>query len=212
MKALRGSQIVMLALVAGLAVSVSPVFGQQQNAAPASQSSTSANQAPAAGSPADAARKARKQKKQQAKPAHVWNDENLPKGGGVNVVGQPENAGAAANANSPEAGAGAAQAGPPAAAPLSPKEQGQLQSAVQEAQDKIADLKKDVDIAQRKLSLDSDMYYGKPDYAADREGKKALDNEQAALKDKRLELEQAEKELAELQAKVGGAGGAPKPQ
>jgi hypothetical protein len=94
---------------------------------------------------------------------------------------------------------------------MSPKEQSQLQSAVQEAQDKISDLKKDVDIAQRKFSLDSDMYYGKPDYAADRDGKKALDNEQANLKDKQDQLQQAEKELAELQAKLGVAGGAPKP-
>jgi hypothetical protein len=206
----------MLALVAGVAVSLSPAFGQQQSPAPASQGANSASQTGATVSPADAARKAREQKKQQPKPAHVWDDDNLPKGRGVNVVGQPETPAAASNANSPDAGAAApaaaGQAPPPAAAtPMSPKEQSQLQSAVQEAQDKISDLKKDVDIAQRKFSLDSDMYYGKPDYAADRDGKKALDNEQADLKDKQDQLQQAEKELAELQAKLGVAGGAPKP-
>jgi len=220
----RGSLIGLLALAAGLAVSAAAAFGLPPSAAPASQSSnssgqTSANQtgtgqAGAATSPADAARKARELKKQQPKPAHVWDDDNLPKEGGLNVVGQPEIEAAPANV-APPIGGRQGQGGPPAAAPtpapMPAKEQSQVQSAIQEERDKIADLKKDIDVAQRKFSLDSDMYYGKPDYAGDRDGKRALDTEQAGLKDKQQQLEQAQQELALLEAKLSAAVGAAKP-
>lgn len=220
MKALRGLQIASLTLTTlavGLAVNGSPAFGRAQSSDAAGQSSTSSGQAAAPASAADAARKSRDQKKQAAKSTHVWDDDNIPKTGGVSVVGSaaaPDanaapagNNGVAANPVSPSAPAPA----PAPSAAISPKEQTQMQAAVLEAQEKIADLKKDVDIAERRFGLDSDSYYGKPNYAADREAKRALDSEQAQLEDKKQQLHQAEQMLAELQAKLGTAGAPAKP-
>jgi hypothetical protein len=217
MKALRGLQIASLTLAVGLAVNGSPAFGRAQSSDAAGQSSTSSGQAAAPASAADAARKSRDQKKQAAKSTHVWDDDNIPKTGGVSVVGSaaaPDanaapagNNGVAANPVSPSAPAPA----PAPSAAISPKEQTQMQAAVLEAQEKIADLKKDVDIAERRFGLDSDSYYGRPNYAADREAKRALDSEQAQLEDKKQQLHQAEQMLAELQAKLGTAGAPAKP-
>jgi hypothetical protein len=225
MKALRGLQIASLTLTTlavGLAVNGSPAFGRAQSSDAAGQSSTSSGQAAAPASAADAARKSRDQKKQAAKSTHVWDDDNIPKTGGVSVVGSaaaPDanaapagNNGVAANPVSPSAPAPAPAPGAPGAgAAISPKEQTQMQAAVLEAQEKIADLKKDVDIAERRFGLDSDSYYGRPNYAADREAKRALDSEQAQLEDKKQQLHQAEQMLAELQAKLGTAGAPAKP-
>lgn len=221
MKALRGLQIASLTLTtlaAGLALSVLPAAGWAQSSDAAGQSSTPAGQTAAAPSAADAARKSRDQKKQAAKSTHVWDDDNIPKTGGVSVVGSaaaPDaNAAPAANNGGTNPASPSAPAPAPGAAgagPATSKEQTQMQAAVQEAQEKIADLKKDVDISERRFGLDSDSYYGRPNYAADREAKRALDSEQAQLEDKKQQLHQAEQMLAELQAKLGTAGAPAKP-
>jgi hypothetical protein len=53
---------------------------------------------------------------------------------------------------------------------------------------------------QRTLSLDSQMYYSKPDYSSDRGGAEKLTDEQAKIAEKQQAIEEAEKKLAELEA------------
>jgi hypothetical protein len=158
---------------------------------PAQQTSTAT---PQTESPADAARRARDQKKSQPKPAQVWDNDNIPKrGDGVSVVGSTETP-AAAPAPVPGEVAGAQ------AVPIENK--GQLDPAIQQAKDKIASLEQDVDIAQRKFTLDSDMYYGKTNYQDDKAGKAALDVERADIENKKKQLQDARDILASLQAKA----------
>jgi hypothetical protein len=89
-------------------------------------------------------------------------------------------------------------------APATPVENdGQLSAAIQQAKDKIADLEQNLDIAQRKFTLDSDMYYGKTNYQDDKAGKAALDTERAEVTNKKRELQEARDILASLQGKAG---------
>jgi hypothetical protein len=159
---------------------------RSQSQQPAQQTS---NAAPQTELPADAARHSREQKKSQPKPAHVWDNDNIPKeGNGVSVVGSTETP-----APAPAEGA--------AAPAVSVENKGQLDAAIQQAKDKIADLEQNLDIAQRKFTLDSDMYYGKTNYQDDKAGKAALDTEQADVTNKKRELQEARDILASLQGK-----------
>ncbi len=173
-------------LLFALAVTASSAPGQSQSQQPAQQPSTAA---PKTESPADAARLAREQKKNQPKPARVWDNDNLPaQGDGVSVVG---------STTAPSAA--------PAVAPgpeMSVENKSQIQSAIQQAKDKVAGLEQDVDIAQRRYTLDSDMYYGKTNYQDDKAGKSALDAEQADIATKKQQLQEARDILASLQGKL----------
>jgi hypothetical protein len=176
----------LLMLTIAVTARSAPARSQSQQAA---QQTSSA--APQTESPADAARHSREQKKSQPKPAHVWDNDNIPKqGDGVSVVGST--------------GAPASAPAESAMAPATPVENnGQLSAAIQQAKDKIADLEQSLDIAQRKFTLDSDMYYGKTNYQDDKAGKAALDTEQADVTNKKRELQEARDILASLQGKAG---------
>jgi hypothetical protein len=73
------------------------------------------------------------------------------------------------------------------------------------AKNKLADLKADLDVMQRKYEMDQSSYYGKTNYAADKDGAAALASEKADIDDKLDEVATAEKQLAELQSKVDTA-------
>ena len=90
-------------------------------------------------------------------------------------------------------------------AALSPEELAHAQAAIKEAQDKIAELKQQIDLSQRKYNLDAAMYYGKPEYEADKDGQKAINQEKGSLDDKKQQLKLTQQMLAELQAKIGTA-------
>lgn len=150
--------------------------------------------------PAEAARKAREQKKTDTKAAHVWDNDNIAMpAGGIEVVG-PDPSAAAPDAN---AAAAADQTAAASASGLSPEEAAHVMQAIKEAQEKIDELKKDISLNQRGYDLDAQMFYGKPDFKADKDGQKAIDREKAALDDKKQQLRQAQQMLAELQAKIG---------
>ena len=150
---------------------------------------------------AAAARRAQDKKAQQAnssKPAKVWDNDNLPDTpGAVSVVGQDQPAAdssATPAANPPAVDAKTAAANKSAA-------EGNLASA----KAKLADLKADLDVMQRKYAMDQSTYYGKTNYAADKDGAAALASEKADIDDKLDEVATAEKQLAELQSKVDTA-------
>jgi len=149
---------------------------------------------------AAAARRAQEQKAQQAsatKPTKVWNNDNLPDTpGAINVIGQDTSAPAAGNV----AGAPPAESAANAAANKSA-----LEGSLASAKSSLANLKADLDVAQRKYVMDQSTYYGTTNYAADRDGAAALASEKAAIDDKQDQVAAAEKQLAELQSKVDSA-------
>jgi hypothetical protein len=151
--------------------------------------------------PAEAARKAREQKKADTKAAHVWDNDNIAApANAIEVVG-PD-----ANAPAPDANAAAAAADQTAAATasgLSPQEAAHVMQAIKEAQDKIDELKKDINLNQRAYDLDAQMFYGKPDFKEDKDGQKSINGEKAALDDKKQQLRATQQMLAELQTKIG---------
>ena len=149
---------------------------------------------------AAAARRAQEKKAQQAsaaKPAKVWDNDNLPDTpGGINVIGQDTSAPAAGN----DAAAPPAESAANAAATKSA-----LEGSLNSAKSRLADLKADLDVAQRKYVMDQSTYYGKTNYAADRDGAAALASEKADIDDKQGQVAAAEKQLAELQSKFDSA-------
>ena len=154
---------------------------------------------------AAAAKAAREAKKDQTKPARVWNDDTIPKSNGaISVVGQTPaddsaNAAAAtgdaANAASPATGAGggaAAGAG----------NQRALETSIQNAKDKLATTKVDLDLLQRTYTLDSQMYYIKPDYASDANGAAKLKDEQDQIAAKQQEMDEEQKKIDDMEAEL----------
>jgi hypothetical protein len=125
------------------------------------------------------------------------------------VVGPAQAAPAAsADVNVAANGAGGNAAAPAAgAAPASDDSRGARKTdkdaRIEGAKQKLENLKKDMELAQRKYNLDSDTYYGKPDYATDREGAEQLKTEKDALTEKQDAVDAAQKELDQLQAEAG---------
>ena len=148
---------------------------------------------------AAAARRAQEQKKANPpKPAQVWDNDNIQGGpANINVVGQT--AAPAENAENPPA------AEQEAAAPLTPEEKAALEGKVSSAKDELKSVKADLDILQRKYALDQSTYYGKTDYASDRAGKAALDDEKSQIDATQAEVAAAQKKVDDLQAKADEA-------
>jgi hypothetical protein len=191
MKALRWSLGLLL-----LVPAVSLPVRAQQAAAPSS-----------AMSPADATANS------DAKPkkARVWDNDNIPKAGDeISVVGPAQPAPASADANAGANGATAGTNAPAAgAAPAGNNDDSRgarktdKDARIEAAKQKLENLKRDMELAQRKYNLDSDTYYGKPDYATDREGAEQLKTEKDALTEKQDAVDAAQKELDQLQAEAG---------
>jgi hypothetical protein len=181
-------------------------------AAGQAQSPSQDAQAPAPSDPlAAAAKAAREAKKDQAKPARVWNDDTIPKSNGaISVVGQTsaddaDNAAAAtgdaANAAATKSSAGGsagAGGGTSAGAGI----RGALETSIQNAKDKLATIKVDLDLLQRAYTLDSQMYYVKPDYASDTEGAAKLKDEQDQIAAKQQEMDEQQKKIDDLEAEL----------
>jgi len=178
--------------------------GQAQ---PPAQDTQAPAPAPAASdSLAAAAKAAREAKKDQPKPARVWNDDTIPKSNGaISVVGQTpadDSANAAAApgdaANAAAAGNGSAGAGGAAAAGADIR--GALETAIQNAKEKLATIKVDLDLLQRTYTLDSQMYYIKPDYASDTAGAAKLQDELDRIAEKQHEMDEQQKLIDDMEA------------
>jgi hypothetical protein len=157
---------------------------------------------------AAAAKAAREAKKDQTKPARVWNDDTIPKSNGaISVVGQTPaddsaNAAAAtgdaANAATPATGSAGAGGGAAAGA----ENQRALETSIQNAKDKLATTKVDLDLLQRTYTLDSQMYYIKPDYASDANGAAKLKDEQDQIAAKQQEMDEEQKKIDDMEAEL----------
>jgi len=128
------------------------------------------------------ARRLREQKKDSPKPAHVWDNDNIPTTpNAVNVVGAPPPPPAAAKDETGAAPGGASEAD-------QIKEIADAQAALLDAKTNLQNLQSDLDLLTRQLQLDQQMYYGKPDFAADKSGKAKLDSEAAQVDSKRQDV------------------------
>jgi hypothetical protein len=150
---------------------------------------------------AAAAKQAREAKKDQPKPARVWDDDTVPKSDrAISVVGKTpaddsDNAAAATgDASNATAGANGAAAGP--------GNRAALETSIQNAKEKLATIKVDLDLLQRTYTLDSQMYYIKPDYASDAEGAAKLKDEQDQIAAKQQEMDEEQKKIDDMEAEL----------
>lgn len=193
-----------------LTLPLSSVAAQSQ-AAPQDVSASSTSS-----SLVEAARRARESKKDQATPPRVWNNDTIPKAGDeISVVG-PSAASSSNSATSPD---NPASSGTPAngasakgqdAGTSGSKSRSALESQITNAKEKLATIKTDLDILQRTYTLDSQMYYGKPDYSTDKEGAAKLKDEQDQIAAKQQEMDNQQKKIDDLEAeeaKLGPASG-----
>lgn len=168
---------------------------------PAQDAQTPAPAPAASDSLAAAAKAARVAKKDQPKPARVWNDDTIPKSNdAISVVGQtPGDDSANASAGTGDAvnaaASGSAGAGGDAAAV-----RGALEASIQNAKEKLATIKVDLDLLQRTYTLDSQMYYIKPDYASDTAGAAKLQDEQDRIAAKQQEMDEEQKMIDQMEA------------
>ncbi len=149
---------------------------------------------------AAAARRAQEQKKDQPKAAKVYNNDNLPTTG-LNVVGQQPAATDGTASTTTDASSTSAPAADAKPAPTAAELAG-MNADLSSAKQRLADLKADLDIAQRKYTLDQATYYGKPNFAADKASAAALDSEKSNIDSIAAAVADAEKAVAAAQAKV----------
>ena len=188
--------------------------GQPQ---PAPQEAQAPAPAPApADSLAAAAKAARDAKKDQAKPTRVWDDDSVPKAKDeISVVGQApaaddsgNPAAAAADAAANTAGAADGSADSKAA---SKSDRSGLENSIANAKYKLATIKVDLDLAQRTYTLDSQMYYIKPDYKSDTAGAAKLQDEQDHIAAKQQEMDEEQKKIDDLETELAKLPAAPAP-
>ena len=157
---------------------------------------------------AAAARRARQQKKD--KPGTVFTNDNLPENGSISVVGQPSaaNASNSSMATSPSsstttqtaADASAATSSATKATSPDDKKAAATTAALAAAKEKLASVKKDLDILQRKFTLDQQTYISNPNHGSDTAGQDALDAERALINGKQEDVDAAQKEVDRLTA------------
>lgn len=147
---------------------------------------------------ADIARRIREQKKGQVKSARVWDNDSIPKTpNAVSVVGQAVEEPPAEAAKLTEAKSAATKDSDQAS-----KDVAETQAAILDAKNNLANLQTDLDLLQRQYSLDQQQFYGKPDFASDKEGKVKLDAEAAQVDAKRQEVQDQQQRIAELEQKL----------
>jgi len=157
---------------------------------------------------AAAAHHTREQKKQEAKAEKVWTNDDIPKGGGsLSVVGHSgtgnsttpadSSANAANGGNEPVSSVAAAGKNGTSA-----DKRVSMEADLASAKDNLQSLQNDVDVLQRKFTLDQQMYYGRPDYSSDKAGATALKDEQDRIDAKQQEISDAQKKIADLEAQL----------
>jgi hypothetical protein len=174
-------------------------FAAGQSQTPPSPPQQDAQASSASTTLAEAAKRARDAKKDQAKPAHVWDNDTVPKASGqISVVGE-----APATADADNSAPGAPADNSVAGAPAKTEGSGALKSQISDAKEKLATIKTDLDLLERTNTLDSQMYYGKPDYQTDTDGAAKLKAEQDSIAAKQQEMDDQQKKIDDLEAELG---------
>jgi hypothetical protein len=156
---------------------------------------------------ADAARQAQAEKKSQPASKKVWTTDDIPRTpGDISIVGTlatPPATDKAASGTATPAGAsdkGAKPAG-------SGRSRATIQSELDAAKLDLNTATTDLDILTRKRTLDSQSYYGKPDYASDTEGAAQLKDEQDEIDTKKQQVDDAQKKVNDLQEELNALSG-----
>jgi hypothetical protein len=145
---------------------------------------------------AAAARRAREQQKNQPKAAKVWDNDNIPKADGVNVVGPPV---PAASAKTP---ATSAKESTSKESAEEAKKKSDLEAELKAAKDNLKRLETDLNFAQRKYALDQQSFYQNPNYSSDRSGATALQDEEVQVEAKKQAVQEAKDKVADVEAKL----------
>ena len=134
--------------------------------------------------------------------------------GGYSTEAEAEAASAAAAANPPApapAPAAEAAAAPAPAAPAADEKSDRdklaaeiagIQSDLTAARARLQTLKADLDLLQRKYNLDSQTYYSKPNYSADKDGAASIAAEKQDVEAKQQEVADAQMKVDQLEAKL----------
>lgn len=160
---------------------------------------------------AEAARRTREEKKNQQKPKQIWTNDNIPTTpGAVSVVGKaleptPEATTEASPAKGEKPGENAAGK-PSGAAPgdegeKKTQEQSAAADELAKAKEHLGSVQTDLDLLQRDYNLQQQQFYGKPDFASDKEGKAKLDALGQQVEAKRQEVQEAQQKVSELEQK-----------
>jgi hypothetical protein len=145
---------------------------------------------------AAAARRAREEKKEEPKAARVWDNDNIPSApGAVSVVGDTSSA---SDAAASDQGAQNQKQ----AANSNDKDKAAKSAEIDSDNHELSSLKTDLDISERKLVLDQQMYYGKPDYSSDKAGAAALKDEQDQIALKQQAIDDLQKKIDALGSQV----------
>ena len=162
------------------------------------------------GSVADAARRAREKNPGATNTQKVWTNEDIPQTprAPVSVVG-PTSPAPVAAASDQSSSANPAPS-PTGAANNDAKTQA-LQKQLAEVKEQLQTSRTDLDIATRKRALDSQSYYGKPDYASDKAGAAQLDDEQSQIDAKKQEVDDLQSKINDLQAQIDALAAENKP-
>jgi hypothetical protein len=143
-------------LAVAAAIAVFPASGlcqhqEQQNSAPAAQPPAKQEDSLAA-----AARRAKEQKKDASKPAKVFDNDNLPRNGGISTVGNDPTLGPAA------AGDAAGSAAPAAGAKSASNDEKSWRKKFADLRQKLAMDQQDFDVMQRELGVLDVQNYSDP--------------------------------------------------
>jgi hypothetical protein len=156
---------------------------------------------------AAAARRARELKKEQAKSAKVWDNDSMPKNpSSLSIVGNAPPA-EEHSANAPSSAPGSSTPSDAKNADTDAKNKSAILAELAATKEQLQTLQNDLDILQRKFTLDQQMYYGKPNYAADKAGVASLQDEQTQIDAKQQEMANAQKKVADLLEKLNPASG-----
>ena len=156
---------------------------------------------------AAASRRAREQKQQQAKAPKVWDNDNIPKNpGALSVIGQsaPENP-SPSDSSGKEDSKTAASADAKKAPATAAEQKATIETELAAAKDQLQTLQNDLDILQRKYTLDEQTYYGKTNYAADKAGAASLQDEHDQIDSKQQEIIAVQQKIADLQTQLSAA-------
>jgi hypothetical protein len=154
-----------------------------------------------------AARKAREQKKDQAsaKPARVFNNDNIPTQGGVSAVGQNP-----AAADGTDAAAGAAGAPAPAAGPSAGADEKAWRKRFADLHKKLEQDQTELDIMQRELGVLDVQNYSDPVKGMQQGYSRSEINEKTdKIESKKKAIEADQQAIADAEDELQKAGGDP---
>jgi hypothetical protein len=162
---------------------------------------------------ADAARRAREAKKNSAKPAttktsKVITNDDVPPSATSDAVNIGAPAKLETEPPNPSAVA-ATEAADQAAATGTESGKKPEDPEVAKAKAAVAEAEKQLDLLKRELALDQDTFYSNPDYAHDKAGQSKLADEQQAMNNKQVEVNDLKAKLQEVEARKGISSQAP---